>query len=76
MQSHSVPYQAAVALIQQVEPSFDTSDDFTVIVTVIDKVPHIEGSYRASPPVDCFECERYATLLDRRERESYPNVAE
>ena len=76
MKSHSVPVTRIVSLIQQVEPDFDTSGDFSVTVRVIDGVPHIKGSRYAEPLKGCYECDRYAELLERRERESYPNVSE
>lgn len=76
MKSHSVPYQHIVSLIQQVEPSFDTSGDFSVTVKVIGGVPHVEGSHRTSAPKGCYECLRYIELLEQREREAYPTVAE
>lgn len=75
MQSHSIPVESISGLIHQVEQGFDTSGDYMVTIRVIGKVPHIAGSLDVDSELECYECDRYAALLARRERESYPNVA-
>lgn len=66
---HTIPTTTVQRLIQQVNQDADVSGDYRFIVRVEGGETHIGLSNK-----HCFECDAYTELLERRERERYPNV--
>lgn len=74
--SHTIPAKDAHRIVAQAQHELDVTRDYDLIVKVRDGVVHTYVSQTSKEAKPCIECTRYSELLARRERESYPNVAE
>jgi len=75
MKSHTIDPGSVANLVLQADNSFDVTKDYKVMFSVEDGVVHTTTGIAAKTR-NCPECVRYQELLERRERESYPNVAD
>ena len=74
--SHVIVKGALDSLLNQAQHPLDVNRDYDVSFKVRNGVVHSYVTNVSKEAKPCIECVRYSELLARRERESYPNVAE
>ena len=76
MKSHNIPQKAADSIVVQAQHGIDVTKDYDLVIRVRGGEVHTYCANISKEVKPCIECVRYSELLERRERESYPNVAE
>ncbi len=76
MKAHAIPQKAADTIVAQAQHEIDVTKDYDLVIKVRDGEVHSYASNASTKAKPCIECARYSELLERRERESYPNVSE
>ena len=74
--SHTITAKQTNGIVQAAQHPVDVNADYDLFVRVRGGVVHTYANNTTKEAKPCIECVRYSTLLARRERESYPNVAE